>query len=147
MYRTNIVWKISLSEVTILWSFLCLEKHQQNQQNKINRTKSQFGVGKLKLLRYQISSKRIAPSNIKVQDIVNVKSSQRNLNYKRFLSNFFPHLSQKKFFFKKLYSNKINWQWSQNKEKTFYPLKQLVTSLPVLKFFNPNKEVILPMYV
>lgn len=60
-----------------------------------------------------------------------------------YLANFMPNLSQETSTFRILLSNKTEWVWSNNEQKCFERIKSLLTTSPVLKFFDPEKETTL----
>ena len=58
----------------------------------------------------------------------------------KYLSKFLSNLSELCQPLRKLTHKDIEWQWTQEQENAFQPLKTAVTQAPVLKYFNPQAK-------
>lgn len=115
----------------------------------LNLLKSKICVPKVKFLGHIISGSGIAADEKKTQAIRdmspprNKKDLQRFLGMIVYLAKFVPNLSQETNTLRRLLSNKVEWLWTENEQKCFDHLKQLVMTTPVLSYFNSEKETIL----
>ena len=73
------------------------------------------------------------------------KALQRLLGMITYLANFLPNLSDVTEPLRRLLDKDVQWHWHCNDtyEKSWKQGKQLITREPVLKYFDPSKEVTL----
>lgn len=115
----------------------------------INSEKSSFCVTETKFLGHILSKNGISVDPEKTEAILkmntpkNKKELQRFLGMVVYLAKFMPNLSQETNTLRNLLSNKAEWVWSSNEQKCFEQIKHLLTTSPVLKFFDPRKETTL----
>ena len=67
----------------------------------------------------------------------NKKELQRFLGIINYLGKFVPNLSENTDNLRKLFEKDTEWHFDENHKKVIDKLKLLVTSPPVLKFYNP----------
>ena len=58
-----------------------------------------------------------------------------------YLDRYIPDLSTKTIPLRKLLEQNVLWMWNNEQEKAWKELKELVSSEPVLKFYDPNKPI------
>ena len=71
------------------------------------------------------------------------KALQRLLGMIKYLANFLPNLSDVTEPLRRLLDKDVQWHWNDTHEKSWKQGKQLITREPVLKYFDPSKEVTL----
>ena len=71
------------------------------------------------------------------------KALQRLLGMITYLAKFLPNLSDVTEPLRRLLDKHVQWHWNDTHEKSWKQVKQLITREPVLKYFDPNKEVTL----
>ena len=110
---------------------------------KLNRDKCKFGVTQLTFL----GDLLIKPDPTKVSAINNMRKPeckqdvQRFLGMVTYLAKWIPELSDKSAPLRQLLDEKIMWQWSHEQEQSFQILKQVITSHPVLQYYDPKKGI------
>lgn len=115
----------------------------------LNLEKSKLCVDKVNFLGHKVSGEGLSPDERKTQAIremkypTNKKELQRFLGMMVYLSKFIPNLSKETSQLRKLLSEKVDWAWTENEEKCFDRLKQLVSTATTLSYFDPNKETTL----
>ena len=58
-----------------------------------------------------------------------------------YLGKFMPNLSGKTALLRSLLEKDVLWSWSDKHEECLCMLKKLVTESPILKYYDPNKEM------
>ena len=115
----------------------------------LNKDKSKFAMTEVKFLGHVINSSGIKVDDSKVKAITNISTPKNKTELQRFLGmitylgKFLPNLSQKTYPLRKLLCNKNVWLWDTEQETCFNYLKDLVTTTPVLSYFNPCKDIVL----
>lgn len=136
-----------------------IEEHNLNLDNvltkieqsglTLNLQKSKICQSSVKFLGHVISSSGVSTDSVKIQAIQNmtaprnVKELQRFLGMVTYLAKFIHNLSQETALLRRLLSKNIEWVWSEQEEQCFNRLKSLVTSTPVLSFFDNEKPTTL----
>lgn len=114
---------------------------------KLNREKCQLGQTQLKFIGDIITSEGIKPDPDKVAAIINMqrpqctKDLQRLLGMVNYLAKFIPDLSETTAPLRILLDKKVEWIWSPVQEKAWKGLKELLSTPPLLKFYDPDKAV------
>lgn len=112
---------------------------------KLNLEKSKICKQVIKFLGHEISANGIATDINKTIAIKGMGTPQCKKDLQRFLgmivylAKFIPNLSQETAPLRKLLSDKVEWLWGQNEERCFEKLKELVSTTPILKFFDSQK--------
>lgn len=116
---------------------------------KLNKDKLQLGKSSVKFLGHIINKDGIAPQESKVKDIenmqppTNVKELQRFLGVVNYLGKFIKNLSQETVSLRTSLKKSVPWCWTPNHQAEFEKLKKLISSAPVLTYFDPNKPITL----
>ncbi|KAK3736238.1 hypothetical protein QZH41_019803 [Actinostola sp. cb2023] len=83
----------------------------------------------------------------KVKAIVNmskpedIQGFQRLNGFVNYLAKFLPKLSDVMLPIRELTQNDVEWQWSEKQEKAFAEVKRAVTEAPVLRYYDPKKDL------
>lgn len=140
----------------IVWGSTLQEHNQRLQQVfdasrksnlKLNREKCVFGVKELTFVGDTISAEGIKPDEAKVKAITNFETPKSKKDVQRFLgmsnyqARYVPDLSSKTQVLRNVTMEKNQFQWAAVEQKSFEELKAILTSTPILKFFDPNKEI------
>ncbi|CAB4021418.1 Transposon Ty3-G Gag-Pol poly [Paramuricea clavata] len=114
---------------------------------KLQKAKCEVGVQQLTYLGDTISAEGLKPDQRKVEAIQNMERPgnktdlQRFLGMINYLARYIPDLSTRTMPLRKLLDQKVLWMWDNEQEKAWKELKELVSSEPVLKFYDPNKPI------
>ena len=114
---------------------------------KLNRAKCQFGVGEITFLGDKLSSAGIEPDIRKVKAILEMprpedkKGVLRVLGMINFIGKFIPTLSTKTAHLRQLLHHKCDFKWTDSHEEEWKTLKTILTTEPVLTFFDPSKRI------
>lgn len=114
---------------------------------KLNRDKCVLGVSQLVFLGDQLSDEGIKPDDSKVSAIKNFPTPNNKQELQRFLgmitylAKWVPDLSQKSAPLRALLEEKNMWQWGHEQEKALQLLKDIITSDPVLQFYDQKKPI------
>lgn len=103
----------------------------------------------LKYMRNLITEKGLEsdPDNIKA--ILNLETPGSKDELKRFLgmvsylSQFIPNLAKLNANLREVLKKEVVWHWGENQARAFRNLKRILTEAPVLKYFNPESEIII----
>lgn len=115
----------------------------------LNKEKSVFCTNQLKFLGHIISNKGITADPEKIKAITsmnapkNTKELQRFLGLITYLGKFVSNLSEQTTILRNLLKSKTAWVWTNNEQRSFEKLKELLSSTPVLRHFNPDKSTVL----
>ena len=110
-----------------------------------NKTKCKIGVKELVYLGDLLTSERIKPDPRKVSAINNMERPkdkqgvQRFLGMITYLAKWMPGLSEKSAPLRQLMNQKNLWEWTSSHEQSWKVLKDMVTSQPVLQYYDPNR--------
>ncbi|XP_044755743.1 uncharacterized protein K02A2.6-like [Coccinella septempunctata] len=116
---------------------------------KLNKDKTQFCQKSVKFMGQIISTQGLRPQESKVKAIedmcppTNVKELQRFLGFVNYLGQYIKNLSQKTTNLRLLLKKNVPWHWNPNHQNEFENLKQIISSEPVLTFYDVNKELTL----
>ena len=69
----------------------------------------------------------------------------RFLGMVQYLAKFMPNLASNSSALRQLLVKDANWEWTEEHTKQFHDFQFLVTNSPVLKYFDPNLPVKLPV--
>ncbi len=105
----------------------------------------QFGAKDIHFLRDKLSEVGVEPDKSKVQAILKMprptdrKAVLRVMGMINFFGKFIPNLSSKTVCLRELLRDKGEFKWTADHEQEWGRLKTLLTSEPVLTFFDPSK--------
>lgn len=147
--------KIMMDDFLIYGS--TIEEHDVALQNvlnrareinlKFNKDKSVICTSEVKYLGHIFSSKGVLVDQSKVKAICDMPSPscindlQRFMGMVNYLSSFIPNLSKENSLLRTLLSKKVEWSWTEHHEAEFNKIKKLISSAPVLSYFDPNKDI------
>lgn len=113
---------------------------------KLNKDKCQFGAKEITFLRDKLSEGGVEPDKSKVQAILKMprptdrKAVLRVMGMINFVGKFIPNLSSKIVCLRELLRDKGEFKWTADHEQEWGRLKTLLTSEPVLTFFDPSRR-------
>ena len=111
---------------------------------KLNQSKCTFGTTSLTFLGHTLSADGITPDPAKVDAIINMPLPKSKADLQRFigmvnyLGKFVPNLSQITAPLRDMLKKDTIFDLQQPQLNAIQKLKQLITSPPYLKFYNPN---------
>ena len=114
---------------------------------KLNKDKCVIGATELSYLGHVTSDEGIKPCHEKIQAILDMPLPQCKADLQRFLGmvtylgKFIPNLSTITAPLRKLLEKDVLWEFHPHHEKAINHLKELVTSSPVLQYFDPKLPV------
>ena len=114
---------------------------------KFNLSKCKFGRTELQYMGHIISKNGIAPNNCIIKDILEIPQPsnkteiQRLLGMLTYVSKFIPNFSSETQALRELVKKDNEFEWTNKQEMAFQNLKQMLTSKPVLQFFDVTKNV------
>lgn len=114
---------------------------------KLNRAKCQFGVEEITFLGDKLSRAGIEPDTRKIKAIREMprpedkKGVLRVLGMINFSGKFIPTLSTKTEHLRQLLHHKCDFKWTDSHEEEWKTLKTILTTEPVLTFFDPSKRI------
>ena len=111
---------------------------------KLNRSKCSFGENEITFPGHNLSAKGLKPDHEKITairdmpDPTNKQEMQRLLGMINYLGKFIPNLFQITAPLRQLLKKDVVFQLEEPQREIIAKLKVLVTSHPVLKFYNPS---------
>ena len=111
---------------------------------KLNQSKCLFGVTELTFLGHVMSAEGVKPDPKKIEAITAMPvpttkvELQRFLGMVNYLGKFIPNLSDETAPLRALLRNETEFLMQKPQLDSFEKLKRLISSVPVLQFFNPN---------
>ena len=134
------------------------EQHNKRLKNLFNRCsergirlnldKCVFDVSELEFLGHIVTRDGLKPDVKKVDAILNMQNPvdtagvlrlQGTVNY---LAKFLPHLSTVMEPIRRLTHQDAKWEWTQEHDTAMSEIKKLVTSAPLLIYYNPKDELV-----
>lgn len=111
---------------------------------KLNRQKCKFRQASIHFLGQVISQEGVTPSPERVSAITaletptNVSELKRVLGMVNYVGRYIPNLSQILHPLNELLKNAVAWVWDSQQEAAFQKVKSLISSAPVLQYFDPK---------
>ena len=124
-----------------------LLKRCREKNVKLSYEKSKFHCEEIPFMGHLITSGGLKPDPAKIDAVVkmtkptDVKSIQRFIGFVTYLSRFLPDLSDHLELLRRLI--KTNQVWTESHDKVFESVKRLVTSSPVLAYYNPEEDLVI----
>lgn len=121
----------------------------REQDIKFNKNKCIFNTTELKFIGHIISKKGVRADPEKIKCILelatptNKKELEQILGMITYISKFVPNLSCHTYELRKLLAKECMFVWNDNHEKAFNELKKILTTTPILQFFDLNKPITL----
>ena len=116
---------------------------------KLNKKKLRLRLEEVAYMGHLLTNKGLQPDPMKVKAIEALpqpsdkKSVERLLGFVKYLSRFLPNLAEVVAPLRKLTEKEVPFYWESQQQEAFDQVKKLVTSAPVLKFYNIAEEVTL----
>ena len=113
----------------------------------LNREKCLFSVNRLTFIGDVLCEDGIQPDPAKIAAIMNMKRPENKTEVQRFLGmvnylgKFLPHLSTKTAPLRNLLDERNEWSWQESQENAWIELKEILTSEPLLQFYDPEKPI------
>ena len=133
------------------------EQHDSNFRNlltrcsenglKLNKEKSMFHTSQLNILGHVVTDKGLRPDLKKVEAILrmpnptDVESVRRLQGMITYLAKFLPRLSTIMEPIRRLTRQDCNWEWGEEQETAMSQLKRLLTTAPLLAYYDPAKKL------
>ena len=116
---------------------------------KLNIDKSQIKCSEVRYTGHLLNHSGLKPDPKKVKAITEISEPQNKEELQRFLgmvtylAKFIPNYSQVAAPLRLLLEKDIEWNWNHEHIESFKSLKTIITNAPVLKYFDPQKELTL----
>ena len=114
---------------------------------KLNKAKSQLKIPEVTYLGEKISADGVRPSEAKVAAIVNMPAPQNRKDVERllgmitYLSKYIPNMSTVTEPLRVLLRNDTAWHWEDAQVRSLEEIKRIITSEPVLQYYDVEKPV------
>lgn len=114
---------------------------------KFNKAKCQLKIPEVKFIGDKISADGIRPDESKITAILNMpvpqnkKDIERLLGMITYLSKYIPNMSSVTEPLRVLLRNDTAWHWDDPQVKALEEIKKILTSEPVLQFYDVNKPI------
>ena len=111
---------------------------------KLNEKKCCIGVTETTFLGHVITAEGIKPDPRKIEAIINMPTPSNKMEVQRFLGmvtylgNFLPNLSEETAPLRQLLGKDVDWHFDERHHNAIQRLKHLVTSSPILTYYEPN---------
>lgn len=135
------------------------EEHDTRLKNLLNRLKEynvllnedkcQYNVDELEFLGHNLSSDGVKPTDSRVRAVEQFRRPENIAEVRSFLglityvSRFIPHLASKTEMLRALLKKETKFQWTSAHQSTFEEIKEAVSNIGYLGFFNPKDKTIL----
>ena len=121
----------------------------REKQLKLNKQKLNFKQTEVSFMGHLITTNGLKPDPAKVKAVTEMPSPtdiagvKRFLGFVNYLSKFLPHLSDVCDPLRQLTKKEVEWCWLEIHETAVKRIKEMVTSKPVLRYFDDKKELTL----
>ena len=130
-------------------NFIRLMERCREKRLKLNKDKMKFRQSQVKFIGHTITSNGLKADAEKVKAVLDmpnpkdVAGVRRFIGFVTYLSKFLPRLSDICEPLRKLTQKDIEWHCTSEHDNAVRQVKDLVTTDPVLQYFNPEKELTL----
>ena len=130
-------------------NLIALLERCREKNIKLNSKKLQLREQEVPYIVDVLTPDSLKPDPSKVKAIVAMpnpsgkKALQRLLGMITYLAKFLANLSDVTEPLRRLLDRDVQWHWNDTHKKSWKQVKQLITREPVLKYFDPSKEVTL----
>lgn len=124
-------------------------KKIENSGFTLNKDKCVFNVERLEFLGHVVSSKGLEMDPLKYEAITNFKTPeniaelQRFLGMVQYLTKFISNMSETTQPLRELLKIDNEWVWTEQQDAAFLKIKKILSSAPVLKFYDVNSDVVI----
>ena len=114
---------------------------------KLNKKKLKYKLTSVSYMGHILSSQGLSPDPLKVKAIqdmpapTDVAGVQRLIGMVTYMAKFMPQLSTICEPLRRLTDKDVEFDWMQQHDEAFEKLKSLLSSAPILKFYDVNKDV------
>lgn len=121
----------------------------KNAGLKLNKEKCIFGVSKIKFLGHYFDANGLHPDPEKIEVVQKLNVPKNKLQIQRimgtvnYLGKFIKNLSEITAPMRMLLQDNVEFQWQSEQQQSFDKIKQILTSTPVLSFYDVNGDVTL----
>lgn len=116
---------------------------------KFNAKKCRIRQEKVPYVGHVLSKEGLKPDPEKIlavqemQPPQNTKELKSFLGFIQYLEKFMPNMASVSAPLRELLEKQVAWHWDQEQETSFQKLKQMVSSTPILGYYDPSKPLIL----
>lgn len=116
---------------------------------RFNRNKCRIGVNEVRYVGHIFTKDGLKPDNDKVSAILSMDIPQSKKDLQTFLgmvtyvSKFIPNMSDLTFNLRSLLKKNIEFLWQEIHTKEFQKIKDVLTTAPVLKYYDINEPIVL----
>ena len=124
-----------------------LLQRAREQNLKLNRKKVKLRLDTVSYMGHLLTSEGLRPDPMKVRAITEMpqprdkKAVERLLGCVNYLSRYLPKLAEVVAPLRKLTEKSTSFYWQSQQQQSFEQVKKLVTTTPVLKFYQAEEEV------
>ena len=121
----------------------------QEKGLKLNVDKMEIQLKEITFIGHRITENGLHSDPEKVRAIIdmppltNLEELRRYLGVVNYLGKFLPNATNTLSPLQNLLKKDVSWTWSSAQQEAFETIKKLVTSSPVLSFYDPHKELTL----
>ena len=116
---------------------------------KFNAKKCRIRQEEVPYVGHVLSKEGLRPDPEKIRAVQEMQPPQNTKELKSFLgliqylAKFMPKMASESAPLRELLEKQVAWHWDQEQETSFQKLKQMVSSTPVLGYYDPSKPLIL----
>ena len=116
---------------------------------KLNRSKCEFRRNSISYVGHVLTGQGVKPDPEKVRAVkempppTNVKELQTLLGFVQYLVKFIANLSEITAPLRQLLEKDIQWHWDSEQQSAFELLKEKVSNAPVLRYYDPKKDLVM----
>ena len=143
IYEDLLVWgKDKESHDKVLRNVL---ERAQGKGVKLKKQKCEIKIPEVVYIGDKITKDGIKPDESRIEAILNLPSPQKKKDVERllgmvtYLSKFIPNMSTLTEPLRVLLKQKVHWHWEEQQEKALNEIKKVLTSKPVLSYYDVNK--------
>ena len=120
-------------------------RHCQEKGLKLNADKMEIQLKEITFMGHRITENGLHSDPEKVRAIMdmppptNLEELRRYLGVVNYLGKFLPNATNTLSPLQNLLKKDVYWTWSSAQQEAFETIKKLVTSSPVLSFYDPHK--------
>ena len=116
---------------------------------KFNAKKCRIRQEEVPYVGHALSKEGLRPDPEKIRAVQemqppqNTKELKSFLGFIQYLAKFMPNMASESAPLRELLEKQVAWHWDQEQETSFQKLKQMVSSTPVLGYYDPSKPLTL----
>lgn len=116
---------------------------------KVNQAEVALKTPSVPYIGHILTADRVNADATKISSIKEMKNPTDNSGVRRllgtanYLSKFLPKLSDLAESLRQLTRDEVDFKWTKTHEDAFLRIKEMVTSPPILKYYDPQKDLVL----